>query len=292
MKHWKIFIHCHNAIFPEMYANDPDFSAEHYTFLRLGQHSLDCPAGKDYQVISERDFPHHWDDPNYAELTGLYCVYRNGLYNSLDYVGFSHYDKEHRLLSASASFDIDKLEKARYTHEVARKPSKTPTDVTARISNIIAAHSQVHISLESHKFEKIYRQRVLMDPVHPNRFVGDGPNCIDRILADYNEYYNTHYTLADVARDGFLNMCNCFVTPVELFEKLMKFITPIMESRRLEIFDTGRKHRLQGGLLERYVAVFFALENIPKVDLSLLHQYWRKKTAKRRPSILRFWRRA
>jgi hypothetical protein len=41
-------------------------------------------------------------------------------------------------------------------------------------------------------------------------------------------------------------------------------------------FEIIRKHRLQGGLLERYVAVFFALENIKTVDLSTVHQTWRK----------------
>jgi hypothetical protein len=49
-----------------------------------------------------------------------------------------------------------------------------------------------------------------------------------------------------------------------------------MESGKLDIYDTKRLHRLQGGLLERYVAVFFALENIAKIDLSIIHQYRRK----------------
>ena len=86
-------------------------------------------------------------------------------------------------------------------------------------------------------------------------------NCIDRILDDYNSFFQTRHTLQDVARDGFLTMCDCFVTPVGVFDKLMSFISPIMESGKLDIYDTQRLHRLQGGLLERYVAVFFALEN-------------------------------
>jgi hypothetical protein len=78
-------------------------------------------------------------------------------------------------------------------------------------------------------------------------------------------------------------MCDCFVTPVRLFEKMMTFICPVIESGKLDGFDTLRKHRLQGNLLERYIAVFFALEDIEKVDLSTVHQFWRKM----RPGFLR-----
>jgi len=34
--------------------------------------------------------------------------------------------------------------------------------------------------------------------------------------------------------------------------------------------------QIQGNLLERYAAVFFALEPIEKADLSTVHQFWRK----------------
>ena len=66
----------------------------------------------------------------------------------------------------------------------------------------------------------------------------------------------------------------------------MTFICPVIESGKLDAFDTMRKHRLQGNLLERYIAVFFALEDIEKVDLSTVHQFWRKV----RPGLLsRIW---
>ncbi len=276
MKTWKVFIHCHNVIWDEMYEHDPDFTSEHYCFLKLGRHDLRVNLKKGYQIIREADFPIYWDAPHYAELTGLYCVYKNRLHDGLDYVGFSHYDKEHRLLHAGGSLNIRELEAARVRYDVKRQKCHGPTAITSRIQGIIESPLPVHVSLESHDFQKIYNQRVLMDDTKPDAFVGEGVNCMDRILEDYNSFFQTDHTLADVARDGFLTMCDCFITPAGLFDKLMSFISPIIESGKLDIYDTQRVHRLQGGLLERYVAVFFALENITKIDLSTVHQISKK----------------
>ncbi len=277
MKRWTIYIMCHNVIWDGMYENDPGFGPEHYSFLKLGRHGLRQNPSKGYRVLSEFDYPVSLDAPHYAEFTGLYCVYRNRLHEGLDYVGFSHYDKEHRLLGPGGAVDIGALEATRTRTEVKRRSGNGPTDVTARIRRLVDSPAPVHISLESHEYRKIYGQRVLMDDRQPDAFVGEGLNCIDRILEDYNAFFDTRYTLEDVGRDGFLNMCDCFVTPVPVFEKLMSFIVPIIEDRKLDMYDTQRRHRLQGGLLERYVAVFFSLEKIDKADLTIVHQYWKKR---------------
>jgi hypothetical protein len=281
MKTWKIFIHCHNVIWDDMYENDPDFNREHYSFLKLGGHDLRVNATKGYHIINEFDFPIYWNAAHYAELTGMYCVYKNRLTEGLDYIGFSHYDKEHRLIGSGGSVNINELEAARVKYEVKRRKCHGAANITSMIQKSIDAPFPLHVSLESHDFRKIYDQRVLMDDSKPEAFVGEGVNCIDRILEDYNSFFQTRYILEDVARDGFLNMCNCFVTPVSIFDKLMSFIASVMESGKLDIYDTQRLHRLQGGLLERYVAVFFALEDIAKIDLSIMHQYSRKLKKKK-----------
>jgi hypothetical protein len=116
-----------------------------------------------------------------------------------------------------------------------------------------------------------------MDKRQPDQFVGEGRNCLDEILVEYNRFFGTGYSMLDVEKDGFLNMCDCFVTPVFLFDKLMSFVASVIENGSLDIYDTKRRHRLQGGLLERYVAVFFALERINKTDLTIIHRYWDKK---------------
>jgi hypothetical protein len=286
VKTWKIFIHCHNVIWDEMYENDPDFTMEHYRFLKLGRHDLQYNASKGYRIIRELDFPIYWDATHYAELTGMYCVYKNRLHDGLDYIGFSHYDKEHRLLYAGGSLNIKELEAARAKYDANPRKCHEPTDITSRIQKLVESPLPVHVSLESHDFQKIYNQRVLMDDTQPDAFVGEGVNCIDRILEDYNSFFQTKYTLQDVSRDGFLTMCDCFITPISIFDKLMSFITHMMESGKLDRYDTQRLHRLQGGLLERYVAVFFALENVAKVDLSTVHQVSKKL---KKPKKWRFY---
>jgi hypothetical protein len=273
---------CHNVIWDEMYENDPDFNNTNYVFLKLGKENLSFNAARGYQIIEEASQPVNLDFPSYAELTGMYCIYKNNLYEGLDYIGISHYDKEHRLLGYRTHRNIKELENLRILVEVKRSTAKySRTNVTELIENLINKNGDIHISLESHDFQKIYDQRVIMDKKNPDIFMGDGKNCIDGILEEYNAYFGTKYSSAHLKNVGYLNMCNCFMTPAWLFEKLMEFICPIIESRRLDIYDTQRLHRLQGGLLERYVAVFFALENIPKKDLSTVHQYWKKLKKKR-----------
>jgi hypothetical protein len=260
-----------------MYAGDPDFSQEHYTFMKLGRHDLCFNPAKNYHIISELDFPTNLPEPHYAELAGMYCVYKNNIHKGLDYIGFSHYDKEHRLLCAGDKTDITTLEATRNHIEVKQRQGDGPCDITRRINGLVNGNAPRHICLEAHDSRKIYDQRVLMDKRQPDQFVGEGRNCLDEILVEYNRFFGTGYSMLDVEKDGFLNMCDCFVTPVFLFDKLMSFVASVIENGSLDIYDTKRRHRLQGGLLERYVAVFFALERINKTDLTIIHRYWDKK---------------
>ncbi len=284
---WKIFIMCHNSIWDDMYSGDKDFSPQNYSFLKLGPSDLDFSKNRGYHILNEFDLPIHIRDTHYAELTGLYAIYKNGLHCDLDFIGFSHYDKEHRLIGRSQDTNIDKLESTRL-HVEESKEANGPTDITNRIETYLQENPEgVHISLEAHDFQKIYSQKVMMDQGDPDGFVGDGVNCFDAILDDYNSHFGTTFTMPDVAADGYLTMCDCFVTSISIFEKLMKFLVPIIESRRLDIFDSKRQHRLQGGLLERYVAVFFALEKIKKIEMSTFHQYWRKKKVTRYKAFLK-----
>jgi hypothetical protein len=282
---WMVYMMCHNIIWDGMFEGDDRFSADHYTFLKLGTHEIEFNKSKGYRVVSEADFPVQWPDAHYAEFTGMYALFKSGLQKEYDYIGCSQYDKEQRLIGDGPDMESHELERRRLKIEHERSGGGS-TNVTEWVEQIISSsEGPVHISFESHEFQKIYDQKVMMDDDHPNQFLGDGVNCMDRILEDYNEFFGTAFTMDDVAKVGWLNMCDSFLTPSGIFEKLMSFIVPIMEDRRLDKYDTKRRHRLQGGLLERYVAVFFALEDIRKVDLSTIHQYWKKKAPERRPLL-------
>ena len=276
-KKWTVFIMCHNVIWDDLYAHDPGFDGRHYRFMKLGRQDIKYDRSKGYQIIREQDYPIWLDLPHYAEMTGLYCIYKNRLHDGLDYIGFSHYDKEHRLIGDGSHRNMQELEALRLEAEMERRVLPgSRTNLTALIEAEIIRRRDVHISLESHDVQKIYDQRITMDDRFPERIDGEGVNCIDRILQDYNDFFSTRHTWENLRKCNYMNMCDCFVTPVRLFEKLMTFLCPVIESGRLDIYDPERKHRLQGNLLERYAAVFFALEPIEKADLSTVHQFWRK----------------
>ena len=58
---------------------------------------------------------------------------------------------------------------------------------------------------------------------------------------------------------------------------MMRFFLPIIESGKLNIFDTEHKYRIQGGLFERYISVFLDKLNKPYYDLELNHLYKENK---------------
>ena len=45
-----------------------------------------------------------------------------------------------------------------------------------------------------------------MDPSRPNDVTGDGINCYDQIIADYNLYFKTDYTLKDFFAHKYINL--------------------------------------------------------------------------------------
>ena len=83
-KNWTVFIMCHNVIWDDLYAHDPGFDGRHYSFMNLGRQDIKYNPHKGYKIIREQDYPIWLDLPHYAELTGLYCIYKNRLHDGLD----------------------------------------------------------------------------------------------------------------------------------------------------------------------------------------------------------------
>ena len=54
-----------------------------------------------------------------------------------------------------------------------------------------------HISFETHNTKEDYAQKILADINKPNVLVGEGMNCYDYILNDYNTYFKKNYQLID-----------------------------------------------------------------------------------------------
>lgn len=248
-KKWKIYIVSHNTIYNYMYEKDKLFNKENYVIFDVSSNKM--------EVSDKSSIVHQIELPNYqnlgkwwAESEAIYNIYHNKkLYKNLDYIGFLHYDKELKIIE---------------THK---------TDITKRINNYIMNKTKGHICFELHNTINDYNQSILADDNQPNTLVGTGINCYDYILKDYNDYFKTNYLIQDFFDKKHINLCSCFLIDVKTFEKMMGFMEYIVESKKLEVFDTEHKYRLQGGLMERYFGMFLTFEYDNFLNLNLYHHY-------------------
>jgi hypothetical protein len=239
---WKVFIIFHKSLFFDNYASDTNFNSENYTFLKVGDAEPDTLlAFKDIKEIGNYTALGKW----YAESEAIYNLYKNpNFYSTLDYIGFSQYDKPHIALKNGS------------------------TNITQQVKDILKTQGSHHISLETYSLSLDYDQNIMMDDDFPDQLTGSGKNCYLGILEDYNYYHQTQHNLAEIS---LINLCSSFIISVTVFDKIMKFIAFIIESKKLDRYDSLRKHRIQGGLLERYIGLALAFEDVKFHDLSIGH---------------------
>ena len=239
-KKFKIYIVFHDKIFEENYHADKLFSSEYYTILKSG--NKENRYINNENVLDSKTLPIYNDLPVwYSEFNAIYNIFKNPeSYKDLDYIGFSQYDKP--LLH----------------------------NTTSEIQRIIAINDCQHISLESHSLYKDFNQWILMDENKPNILTGVGKNCYYGIIDDYNDFFGTNYFIHEYF-GKMINLVSSFLIPVRNFENIMSFISYIIESKKLDIFDTEHKYKLQGGLLERYLGVSLLFEKLEFNNLTIPH---------------------
>ena len=251
---WKIYIVGHQKLYDNMYSGDKLFSGEHYEILNVGEKGqIDNPLG--LRQIDQKTLPTFvslgkW----WTESEGIYNLWLDGRWRELDYIGFIHYDLELRL---------DPRVKG-----IIRR-----SNITERVQKYLDMHSKAHISFETHNFSGDYNQKIMADVDRPNDQTGDGMNCYDYILNDYNQFFGTNKTISELSNRGQINLCSCFLIDVEHFDEMMKWWNSVINSHRLEQFDTNHEYRIHGGLAERYFGVYLALNYDELCDLSLIHHY-------------------
>lgn len=232
----KIFVVFHNKLVTEYY--DRELLGE-YLFINVSlSNRSEYPSG--FKVINQYDFDKFKPIGKiYTESEVLYNVFKNPyLTADLDYVGFLQYD-------------IDS------------------SNISAPLLSEWESHYE-HINFQPYKFDVDYNQKILMDKTQPYKRKGSGVNCYNVILEDYNEFYGTKFTLDDL-RGKTINLCSSFFLKKSLFIEMMDFVTPLIENKKLEAFDPDRKYRIQGGLLERYYAVWLSLHNLNDLSFKLDH---------------------
>lgn len=263
-KKWKIFIITHGPILDNYYANDPLFSNENFVFFNVSNNILKHDI---FSVINKKDLANFIHlGAFYAESEVIYNIYKLGLYSDLDYVGFIHWD-----------FEL-KSENTYYS-----------CNITKAIDELLKFEIDL-ISFSTFSFYEDYNQKILMDKTQPNTLQGDGINCYDVILNDYNNFFHSQVTI-DYLMSKRINLCSAFMVSIHCFENIMPFYAEVIESQKLNIYDENRKYRFQGGMLERYMALAF--HNYNTCELPLYHRYIVKEEKKESLAqrVIRFFKR-
>ncbi|NTE05561.1 hypothetical protein G6M26_25780 [Agrobacterium tumefaciens] len=176
----------------------------------------------------------------YAESEVIYNVYRNWeSFEDLEYIGFLQHDIDSSPIDSSYLDSIKEYD---------------------------------HINFQPYQFDYDYKQNILMDPSQPDKKTGRGKNCYYKIIEDYNSYYGTNHNIDDL-KNKTINLCSSFLIKAKIFLKMMAFISFIIEKGELYMYDSKRENRIQGGLLERYFAVWLAFENLNVVEFGLEHHF-------------------
>lgn len=247
-KKWTVYIITHKHIFPWLYTKDKDFNRSNYRFVSSSSNRINKTNSLLYQLTDltrEPGFIPLGD--HYAESEAMYNIFKNPkFYSSLNYIGFLHYDFE--FVSADGSCNI-----------------------TKQINRYLQDKIKAHISFSTSNTSGVYHMRMLADVNQPDTLFGSGYNCYDYILNDYNHYFHTNLTLEDMFRKQSINMCSSFLMDIETFLKMMGFIAYVIESGKLNVFDTLHQYRIQSHLMERYYSVFLLFEYDQSLNLTLPH---------------------
>lgn len=251
-QNWMIFIVTHGPVNVNYYVNDPDFSYDNFVLFNVS--NTHFSHGK-FKVINKSDISGYVELGKwYAEAEVIYNVFKCGLYDELDYVGFIHWDYELKCFDPTIGYKVTKA-----------------------IESAITKNTEF-ISFSTFDFMYAYNLKVMLDINFPNQCYGDGKNCFDTILEEFNEHFRKSILLDDIMEKQ-INLCSAFLIKKNVFEYLMPFYNQVIDKGYINQFDTQHEYRFQGGLMERYIGVFSSQYDM--VSIPLNHHFNHKKGASR-----------
>jgi hypothetical protein len=250
LSNWKIFIVTHGPVVDDYYANDPEFSPANFVLFNVSNTRM---THDKFQVMNKSEILGYVELGKwYAEAEVIYNVFKCGLYAGLDYIGFVHWDYELRCFDPTIGYHVSKAIRSAIDKDAS------------------------FISFSTFDFMYAYNLNVMLDINYPNQCYGDGKNCFDAILEEYNEYYGKNILLDDI-KDKQINLCSAFLLKRSVFEDLMGFYMHVIDMGYLNQFDTQHEYRFQGGILERYIGIYSSQYDV--VSIPLDHHYDHKKEA-------------
>jgi hypothetical protein len=194
---------------------------------------------KELQKLELSSLPNYFElPPSYAEGEALFNLFLNPqIYSQSEYIGFGQYDIQ--FLTSYKDFE----------------KHIGPNNL---------------LGFEYSTLVQDYNQRILMDLNQRNKLCGEGYNCYNQIIKDYNFFFKTKHKLEEHWHKE-IALCYSFIVKTETYTKLMNWVSALILSNKLNWFDESNQYRIQAGLLERYIALFFALENLNYIRVPIIH---------------------
>ena len=243
-----LFVVFHLRLHEEQYLDKENC----FTYGKVGDAVMEVSSPKILdRVIQCRQMPGFTDKgKHWAESEFLISMY-NSLKEDPNYnggselVGFLQYD--HAIKSTTGEDLIDFL-----FRNLEQVDSST-------------AISFVPINLQA----EVTYNHIAMDFSNTQKLQGD-PLCYFTMIADYNKFYGSDHTYTDFRKNNqSIALCSSFVMTTENFMKMMEFCIWAAEKNNLDQFDPARRHRLAGGLMERYYGCWMALSGIKLIEFPL-----------------------
>ena len=240
---WKIIIVTHGPIFDEFYDIDSTFNYDNYTIFNVSNFVIKHDRFNIINKCEFKEFIHL--GKQWAESEVVYNFFKNTeLLGGLDFIGFIHYDYE--------LFD----------------------GFTKKLNNTIEKDKRF-ISFSTFNFNQDFNQNIMLDEQYPNTLAGTGKNCFFRILEDYNNFFKTNVRLDDLMSKR-INLCSAFITTINEFIDIGKFISNAIESKYLDQFDIANNHRIQGGMMERYIGLYSTQISFNEIEVFHNYRYYKK----------------
>lgn len=244
--HPPLFVVFHSSLHEDQYVGIEEW----FTFAKVG----DLPVSVSSEKIKERVleanklsgfFPmgKHW-----AESEFIFALYRTmlkspGIIES-DWIGFLQYD--HKIKSDNRGKTI--VEFVEYD--------------LPKMENAVVCLSPIETSFE------MGVNRIAMDFSDKSKLCGN-PSCYFPMIALYNKFYSTNYKYIDLLKNDTMVLCSSFLMRRNDFMEMMRFCEYAISVYDLNEFDADRKHRMAGGLMERYYAMWIALRGLSIVEFQL-----------------------
>lgn len=236
-----ILIVTNGAIMPEYYAGDPLFSGRNYVFLNVGAGRME-PPGEKFSVLNSADVPGYVQlGREWAESEAIYNMdaVMDRLGRDYGEVGLLHWDFNFREKNTGSS------------------------EVTALVRKCLSAGYR-YISFFPAQFRLITGMyNVMMDERQPNCLftsksgLSDPRSANEYVLDYFSSSVPGGFSLSEGAINPVfpVSMCCAGLFPREWFAHARKFMERAMSDGVDTRFDTQKRHRFPGQLMERFVAL-------------------------------------